>query len=276
MGENIPNIGTIGPAGAQLVRGLLHLGKSIFTLDDAVQILNKGDKETSNILGTLVKKSIIARIKGGTYVILQIGSEEAQLSNWPIIAKAMISDTPYYLSYYSAMRLHGMTTHALYDVYITTSKRHRNHELNGIRYNVIYRKEKHFWGFETKWVTKQEKVIVSDIERTVLDAFERPELCGGITEIIRGMWSKQNQFDWDKLVEYANRFPTKAAVKRLGFVLETLNLADNYIDNLRAIAEESKTYNLLDPIGQNQGKHLKRWWLRLNTDISAITGGLWG
>jgi len=108
------------------------------------------------------------------------------------------------------MRLHGMTTHPLMRVYVTSSRRRRSKTIHNISYHFIYSKPEHLWGEKSLWVTKQEKVIVSDIERTLLDGFDRPEYCGGLKDVIRALWSKHNEINWQRLLEYAEKFRTKA------------------------------------------------------------------
>ncbi|MBI4356764.1 MAG: hypothetical protein HY559_02650 [Gammaproteobacteria bacterium] len=276
MGQHVTGSGTLGPVSAHLIRTLSNQGKTTFSIQEAAQILGKNIFETSDLLSELVKRTVLSRMKAGIYIILQIGEEDAQLSNWPSIAKVLIGNTPYFLSHYSAMRLHGMTTHPLFDVYITTIKRHRSKTVHHIHYHFVYRKESNFWGIQTQWITKQDKVVISNLERTLLDGLERPELCGGLIEVCRGLWTKQNELNPDRLTEYVQKYPTKAAVKRLGFLLETLRIRGDCVDKLQKSVIEPKIYVRLDPQSPNQGQYLSRWQLRINANIEELTTGLWG
>lgn len=231
---------------------------------------------TANLLSKLMRRGVVARVKTATYLILQMGSENAQLKNWPIIARELAGANPYFISYYSAMRLHGMTTHPLLDVYITVNKRGKDRTLSDITYHFIYCKKKHFWGAKTHWATKQDQVQVSDLERTVLDGLDRPDLSGGLIEVIRGLWGKQKEMDWDRLIQYAIKFRTKAVVKRLGFLLETFNFAPNRIPALLENITDAKDYVLLDPEGAKKGSHLSRWRLRINANLEELKASVWG
>jgi len=266
---------TLGPISARFVNELQKHGKTIFTLDDAADIYGRGRQETIKFLSDLIKRGVLARIKSGVYLILQMGQENTQLSNWPVIARELSGSDDYYISHYSAMRLHGMTTHPLVDVYITMPKRHKSKIVHNITYHFVYSKPEHFWGSSAHWATKQNKVTVSDIERTLLDGLERPDLCGGIKEVVRGIWAKQNEIDWNKITEYAGKFRTKAAVKRLGFILEVLNLGDDYISLLEEIIAPAKDFIFLDPNGPKEGKHLSRWRIRVNMNIEELKASIW-
>jgi predicted transcriptional regulator of viral defense system len=42
------------------------------------------------------------------------------------------------------------------------------------------------------WVTKQESIETSDLERTILDGLRHPEYCGGITDVAKGLWMRHD------------------------------------------------------------------------------------
>lgn len=267
---------TLGPTSANFIHRLIELGKTIFTLEEACDVYGKGKKETSDFIGDLINRSVLARIKPGIFLILQMGQESTQLDNWPIIAHFLVGQSQYFISHYSAMRLHGMTTHPLMTVIVTLSKRNRPKKVHNLSYQFIYSKPDRFWGISELWITKQEKVCVSDLERTILDCLERPDLCGGAKEIIKGIWGKQKQIDWNKLAHYANKYHSKAAVKRLGFILEKLNLGAQCIPLLEKIISSRKDYVLLDPSASNIGHYINRWWLRINIDENELIESVWG
>lgn len=255
---------TLGPVSAKFIGTLKSEGRAIFSLKDVQKLTDKAPKEAASFINDLSKRDIVARIKAGVYLLLETSLESAQLSNWPLIAKTLVGDDNYYLSHYAAMRIHGMTTHALIEITITSTKRHRAKKINNINYKFIFSKKENFWGSESKWVSKQLQIDVSDLERTIFDCLNKPNYCGGITEVIRGIWLIQNKIDWVKLAQYAERYHSVAAVKRLGHILESLNLGIKQLPKLQAIIHSAKDYVLLDPQGDKIGKYLQKWHLRLN------------
>lgn len=268
---------TLGPISAKLIMQLQKSDKTIFTTDDARQIYGKDKFATGDLLSELAKRGILARIKAGVYLILQTGTESTQLRNWPIIGREIVAPHPYFISHYSAMRLHGMTSHPIFDIYITTPVRRPDKKISDLNYHFIYSKKEHFWGVMDHWATKQERVRVSDLERTILDGLDRSDLCGGLTDVIRGIWAKQKEINYKKLIQYAKKFRTKAAVKRLGFTLETLGIGEETITaQILNQIKNSTGYVLLDPNGSKGGTYLNRWWLRLNTNIAELKTGVWG
>ncbi len=267
---------TVGPVSATFIAHLQQRGKTIFSAAEAMELYGKDRYATGDFLSDLVKRGILARIKAGVYLLLQTGNENTQLRNWPVIARELAGGDSYFISHYSAMRIHGMTTHPLNNVFLTTLKRKSKKTLSGISYNFIYSKREHFWGATTYWATKHEQASVSDPERTLLDGFDRPELCGGITDVARGIWAAQKKIDFKKLGQYAARFRTKAAVKRLGFALETLKIAPDFLPDLTQLIRQARDYVILDPQGLKEGKHLKRWRVQVNLDPEELKASVWG
>lgn len=266
---------TQGAISAEFIETLFKQGKTVFSLNEACIIYRHKKEKTTNFLRSLVNRGILARIKSGTFLILQTGQENTQLTNWPVIAKALSGKNLYFISHYSAMRLHGMTTHPLNHVNITMAKRFRPKTISNIHYQFIYCNPKHIWGLTDLWVTKYEQIRVSDLERTILDSLERPALCGNIIEVIRGIWSCQNKIDWIKLIKYARQYHCKAAIKRLGYILETLELGQTQLKSIEKIIHSKKDYVKLDPDGAKMGSYLKRWHLQININITELKASIW-
>ena len=72
---------TLGRVSADLLARLQGEGKTIFTIEDAIMIGGKDYFATGDFLSELVKRKVLARIKSGKYLILQMGTENTQLKN---------------------------------------------------------------------------------------------------------------------------------------------------------------------------------------------------
>jgi len=117
-------------------------------------------------------------------------------------------------------------------------------------------------------------VQVSDLEKTVLDCAARPELCGGLAELAKGLWMRKNDLNEDRLVAYVRRLDHKAAIKRIGFLLETYHLGrPETIASLQALV--NSRYSPLDPTLPAQGPYRARWRLRVNLDPEELKTTVW-
>jgi len=117
--------------------------------------------------------------------------------------------------------------------------------------------------------------MVSDIEKTILDGLARPRYCGGVKEIARALWAKQNKIDWDKMIVYAARFSKKSALKRLGFLIELLGLHSPCSIQLKGLLMQAKDYVNLDPQLPQTGKYLAKWRLRINMNPEELKKSVW-
>ena len=135
--------------------------------------------------------------------------------------------------------------------------------------------KKRFWGLEEKWVTHEDKVQVSDLERTVLDILDRSDLSGGISEIVRGLWLVRKKIDALKLLQYARRFDSSAAVKRLGFLMEDLDFASREtVNELHNLIQPSASYAFLDLTSKREGRYIDRWRIRVNVEMTEMKKNL--
>ena len=206
-----------------------------------------------------------ARLKPGLYVLVpfELGRERQYPGNPLVVAREIMHGEDYYLSHATAMEIHGMTTQPQLVVMVTTPAPRRSVTALGVEFRFVRCRRKHLFGLTEHWVTKQEKVRVSDLERTVIDGLKQPEYCGGLTEVAKGLWMRRQDMKVDRLVEYARRIGVGAVVRRLGFLLETYEMAEAPdLDRLRNGL--TATYVRLDPILAAEGKRLRRWRLQLN------------
>ena len=86
------------------------------------------------------------------------------------------------------------------------------------------------------------QVEITDREKTIVDCLDRPDLSGGVDQVGRALLAGDGNFDWDRMTMYLCRFGSGAVVKRLGFLVEALELThppepsrlDEWLDLLTA------------------------------------------
>ncbi len=248
--------------------------KRVFSTTEAKQVLGWSETDLHQVLFRLVRKGKLMRIKRGLFCFVPPGTGKIKggyPQNWFLIVKALVAGKSYFISHYSAMHLHGMTTGAIQTIFISVSEQRRLPKALRIPIRLITVPKKRFWGLEEKWVTNEEKVSVSNLERTILDILDRPSLSGGISEIARGLWLVKKEINFSRLVEYAKCFDSLAALKRLGFLSEKFDLVQKKsIDDIHECIKRSPSYAFLDPLSEKEGKYVDRWRLRINVDMDNI------
>jgi predicted transcriptional regulator of viral defense system len=82
----------------------------------------------------------------------------------------------------------------------------------------------------------------------------------------------KDKINHDKLLEYALTFNSQAVIKRLGYMLELLQIPSPIIETLRA--KRSTSISPLDTEIPKQGKVLSRWNIQQNVDIETIKSSI--
>jgi predicted transcriptional regulator of viral defense system len=262
---------TLGPQAAKLITALHEKRRTIFSVRDVNEITGLAAKSARNFADTLVRRGIATRLKAGLFILVpfELGREREYLGNPYLVARELAAGRPYFLSHASAMDLHGMVTQPQLVVYVTTPRAVRGRTILGTEFRFVRCKPEHFFGTVDHWVDKTEKVVVSDLERTVIDGLKQPEYFGGFSEVAKGFWVRRSDVDVGRLVDYALRLDVGAVIRRLGFLLEISGI-DAPADLERLRARLTATYHLLDPTLPAEGRRLARWRIRVNVTPEEI------
>lgn len=271
MEEKSTSLKTLGPQAAKLVTTLHERSRPVFRLEEVREITGLAESSARSFVRKLVDRGVATRLKPGLFILVpfELGKERQYLGSPLVVAREMMNGEDYYLSHATAMEIHGMLTQPYLVVRVTTLKPRRTVTTLGVQFRFVRCQRKHFFGITEHWVTKQEKVCVSDPERTIIDGLKQPGYCGGLTEVAKGVWMRRQNLKIDTLVGYAKRIGVGAVLRRLGFLLETYEMAgagelNRLRDGLTA------TYVRLDPVLPAEGKRLRRWRLQLNIDPEEL------
>ena len=104
----------------------------------------------------------------------------------------------------------------------------------------------------------------SDLEKTFLDCLYKPDYGGGITEITKALYKSKEKLQPNKFRNYLEKFNTQAVYKRLGFILDQLNL---YSELQNFIAGKiTSSYTPIDPTLPKHGTFNSKWSIIDNID----------
>jgi predicted transcriptional regulator of viral defense system len=262
---------TLGHQSAKLVTMLHERSRVVFRLEDVREITGLSEASARSLARKLVDRGVAARLKPGLFVLVpfELGKERQYVGSPLVVAREIMNGEDYYLSHATAMEIHGMLTQPQLVVTVTTPKPRRPVTTLGVQFRFVRCQRKHLFGLTERWVTKQEKVRLSDPERTIIDGLKQPEYCGGLTEVAKGLWMRRQDLMVDRLVAYAKRIGVGAVLRRLGFLLETYEMA-GALDLERLRNGLTATYVRLDPVLPAEGKRFRRWRLQLNVDAEEL------
>jgi len=256
---------TVGRQTARLLATLYDRAQSTFTLADAEKITGLSSNLASSLLHKAVGRGLVSRLKPGLFIIVppELGSSAEYAGNPYLTAVRLAGEAPCFISHASAMEIHRMVTQPQLVVFASSLKRIRSRKLHGTEFRFVLIRPEQYFGIVKHWVTKQQTIDISDLERTVIDGLRQPEYCGGVTEVAKGLWMRHQDMRTAKLVDYALRLRVGAVSRRLGYLLDLYGMApESELARLRASL--TATYAPLDSMLPEEGPHLKRWRLQLN------------
>jgi predicted transcriptional regulator of viral defense system len=264
---------TVGTRTAPLLNALYDRAQTTFTLADVVEITGLRPALASSLLYKAAKRGLVSKLKRGVWVLVppELGSATEYAGNPYLVAQRLVGDAPNFISHASAMEIHRMVTQPQFAVFASSTKRVPSRTQNGTEFRFVLIKPDHFFGTTRHWVTKQESVGISDLERTVIDGLRQPEYCGGVTEVAKGLWMRHADMQPSKLVGYALRLHVGAVTRRLGYLLELYRIAPEH-ELARLRQPLTSTYQPLDPILPRGGPHVARWRLQVNISPEELEG----
>ncbi len=272
---------TLGTLAARLVATLYSRNRAVFHFSEAAEILG-GRGPASKVLSQLINHGVATRLKSGTFrlVPFELGFEREYLGNPYIVARELAlggrkgAQEEYYISYGSAFDLHQMVTQPQLIVSVSSPRMMRSRTIQGTEFRFVRCKADDLFGLTEMWIDKNEKVCVSDLERTLLDGLKQPAYCGGFSEVAKAFSIKRQAIDPQKLIDYAVKLDVGAVTRRLGYLMELYQIGLRiHWDFLRTTL--TSTYQLLDPELPAEGHHIARWRLKLNIsqeELLAIRG----
>jgi len=256
---------TVGSRTAQLMTALYESGQTTFTHAEVESITGLPPASARSLIRHAVARGVVSRLEPGLFVLVppELGRATEFAGNPYFIARQLAAGAEYFISHASAMELHRMVTQPQFVIFTSTTKRLRTRTIHGTEFRFVLVRHEDVFGVTTHWISKQESVKISDIERTVIDGLHLPAYCGGITEVAKGLWMRSRDVKPVRLIDYALRLGVGAVVRRLGYLLDFYQIAaPEDLDRLRSSL--SATYAVLDPMLPAEGPYVSSWRLRLN------------
>lgn len=229
------------------------------------------DSALRELLSDMTRRGLLMRVKRGLYYIIPYEQDaETFMPDWHLLAEYLVQDAKYYIGYYSALQVHNLITQPSLKEQIVVSRQVRPStiKVKEVPFQFIYHNEKHFFGTKKMWIDNFNQVVCSDLEKTIIDCLFKPDYAGGIVEIARAIYTTRDKIKYSILLGYAERFNSQAVIKRLGFILEILQIETNITEDLQRLKTNSVV--LLDTELPKSGKIKTRWSIQQNIEMETI------
>jgi len=244
-----------------------------FTAEDAAAALGVSRDEAARITGYLASKGWLSRVRRGLFTVVPLEAdvpEAWRADPWLVAARVF---APCYIGGWSACEHWSLTEQLFRSVLVVSAEPQRRARLvvQGTEFRVARRKPEALFGTRKVW-RGRDRVDVSDPTRTIVDVLDDPSTGGGIRNVadVADVYFTGDHRDDELLVGYADRLGNRTVFKRLGYLLETLEVdAPDLIET--CLSRRSAGLAKLDPSIRNGGRITKRWGLRINAQIQPTT-----
>jgi predicted transcriptional regulator of viral defense system len=246
---------------------------SFFSLDQVYGLLPDSSKSTvRRLLSDMTKRGLLLRLKDGLFSIIPYNEDpNSYFPNSHLIAQQLAIEADFYIGYYSALELHSLITQPSLKEQIVVNKQIKPSEIKikDHRFQFIYHNMSHFFGIKNTWIDSFDKVPCSDLEKTFVDCLYKPDYAGGITEIAKALFKSKEKIDYVKLFDYCRQFKAQSVIKRLGFLMEILDIQNPIIEKLQQL--KTLSVILLEPSYEKKGNLINKWSVLQNMEINDIT-----
>ncbi len=261
--------GTLSAQVATVLAGLSAAGRSFFSLNDFATSTGWAKQRAAKLLHQLQQSGWVVRIARGKYLIvpLEAGPDSAWSEDSLLIASQLAE--PAAVAYWSACHHWNWTEQIPRTVFIQTpqKKMHNVKNVLGVTYRFVRVGSTKFFG-TVKRSVGQGHAVITDREKTLVDALDHPELCGGVGQVIEMLPGAAEAVNWQRVDEYLKRLGSGAAYKRLGLLVE--GLGEKVRIPVRTARVErwhsllTGGYAPLEPRRPMTGLASARWRVRLN------------
>jgi len=217
------------------------------------------------IAHSLVKKGWIESLGKGRFLLIEAkrGYKKLAPRMSPYVITRILNQ-PYYIGYLSATNHHHLTTQLPRVLHIAVQRQRRPFRFKHVTVQFVTVTRKKFFGYEKAKIDNEE-VIVSNLEKTVLDSLDRPALVGGIEAVARLILLASPRINFKKLLLYTKQMGNRAVAVRLGYLLNALHVPKTP----KSVPKELKKYvnQIRTPLGE-----VDRWGRkgRIDTEWNII------
>jgi len=187
----------------EIIRKFSAENKRCFSYKDVItEYPDKDHSYLSKVLAAMIRLGMLMKLSRDVYHIMPLSVDPQTYSPDPrLVAKYMMKGKDYYLAYSSAMNILGWTPQPGFKTMVVTNRQVQPPIKNiaGTKIQFIYHPCSRFFGYEEMWVTNQEQVMVSDLEKTIVVAVSKPHLSGGTMEIGKAIDHSKESTDLQKL-----------------------------------------------------------------------------
>ena len=241
----------------ELVQAVLKSSQPVFNAESASLAAGIGKERAFQLIHSLHAKGLIKKVEKNKYAL-----DFFHFFAEPLVVASNLV-WPCYISFWSALSFHKFTEQLPKTVFIATTKRKKEIRRRQYQFVFVTISGSRFFGYAREKIGAQE-IIVAEKEKALIDSLYLPRHAGGLFEASKALFNAWPEISKEKLVNYCLRMKNKSLNKRLGYLIESMNLKME-----RKLLEKlhkriGKGYSKLNPSLPKTKKYEKKWLLILN------------
>jgi len=247
--------------------------RRMITVDDMVKRLRCSNGSARKIVYDLKKKGWLESLTKGHYLLIGAdrGPRGVPAMNPYLVARVLPKS--YFFAYRFACAHHGLLTQIPRVIHVAVRHSRQPIEIKNVRFQFVELTGKRFFGYQEATIMG-EKVNVSDVERSILDALDRPELVGGVEAVAQVLFHAGKKLNTIRVLNYLQRFHDSALSRRFAYLSELLHIVLPPKLKSYLAGQVKKNPALLGSPKRwgTDGKLDKRWNLILNVPNNDLLG----
>jgi predicted transcriptional regulator of viral defense system len=204
---------------AKVVLSLEAEGLELITLAGIRERAGVSPGFSRKLAHDLVQRGWFQRLRRGTYLLNPSRHGPDALPDADPLRLGSRLVEPYYFGFATAAELEGIFPQASRVYYLVTTTRWVPGNDRASQFHVVRVAPTRFFGIRTL-LRRGVELKVSDRERTLLDALNRPEFAGGMAGVAQMFALAKPRLDWRRFGSYLDRFGNRSLALRAGFLAE--------------------------------------------------------
>ena len=236
----------------------------VFSINDVIK-LTGNEKTAYSQLNRLMKKGLVKKIRKNIYSVVNPATGLILATRYQIACA--ITNTAY-ISHHSAFEYYGLANQVFYEVYVSSETKFNHFDYDHVTYKYVASRMKE-GVVEAKNTTG---VIITDIERTVIDSIRDFNKIGGFEELINCL-EGVHYLDETKLKRYLDLYNTQGLFQKAGFLLKhyrkEMQISKEFIEYCKSKIGKSTRYLVSEAKGNSF--YNSEWGLMVPEGLFEIT-----
>lgn len=240
--------------------------RQVLTVADFVEFYQISEGYARKMMSELVRTGWLVRIAKGQYQILPA---KTGLDPFPMGDKFVLACQAFpngFIAYGSAAEHHGLSLQVFSSVLLANPDRGGTRDIGNVSVHLVKIDKKNYVGYES--LNRGPSVKVGTVERTIIDCIDRPDLAGGVSDLVEILQRGRNRVEIDKVIALLPSYASKSLIKKIGFLLEQFEypITESQTAALLEMSAGVKAYLFSSKIpGTSERKYYsKKWRLIIN------------